>query len=305
MALPQPTDSEELREEHDLEYDVILLMERRLPRYVVNCFRAAGYDDIQVVASMDTSDREMNSISIIEKYIEGKFKHIPEMLPPSVSLEAAPTPFEFPPGHRIRICNFVKEVKQLFTSSHHYTLASTKQLREQPISTTCKKLKIMPHSVHKAPLTTDEVSCQIHTSITAWVKWQKLTFLRTLQEGKNYSIVVKSNGNDQVSAFVKCCICHTPVRLQQLNQHYQLSNWTRHIKKCASNAMTASKQTKLTLTKISSSTASPTTQSASDVSSEPPQSSSNVSTIDDPSANQGNPQFFCQAPPLLQKEGQN
>ena len=79
------------------------------------------------------------------------------MLPPSVSLEAAPTPFEFPPGHLIRICNFVKEVKQLLPSSHHYTPASTKQLREQPIST--KKLKIMPHSVQKAPLTTDEVSC--------------------------------------------------------------------------------------------------------------------------------------------------
>lgn len=314
MALPMPTDSEEhnckevSKEEYDMEYDVISLMERRLPRYVVNCFRAAGYDEIQVVASMDTSDREMNSISIIEKYIEGKFKHNPDMLPPTMSLGAHPTPFEFPPGHRIRICNFVKEVKQLLSSSLHYTSASLKQPQEQPRPT--KKLKLLPHSVEKAPHTSSEVSCQIHMSIATWVKQQKLNCLNTLQEGKHYFVVVKNDGNDQVSAFVKCCICHTSVRLQQLNQHYQLSNWTRHIKRCASNATIDSKQTKLLLPKTSSSAAklpTPTIQpvSVDDVISEPPQSSSNVSTIDDNSTNQKNLQVFRQAPPLLQKEGQN
>ena len=301
-----PLDSEQPKEE---EYDVISLMEKRLPRYVVNCFRAAGYDEIQVVASMDTSDREMNSISKIEKYIEERFKHIPDMLPPSMSLQVDATPFEFPPGHRIRICNFVEEVKQLFRSSHHYTPASTKQP-----SRPAKKSKLMSYSVEEAPapLTNDEVSCKIHRSITTWVKRQKLTFLRNLQEGKHYSIVVRNDTNAQVSAFVKCCICHTSVRLHQLNKHYQLSNWTRHIKNCASDVTIDSKQTKLLLPKISSSAAklsSPTTStqsvSANDVISEPPQSSSNVSTIDEGSANQGNLQVFCLAPPLLQKEGQN
>ena len=296
-----PLESEQPKEE---EYDVISLMERRLPRYVVNCFRAAGYDEIQIVASMDTSDREMNSISKIEKYIEERFKHIPDMLPPSMSLEVNAGPFEFPPGHRIRICNFVEEVKQLFMSSHNYTLASTKQP-----SRPAKKSKLMPHS--HAPLTADEVSCQIHKSITTWVKRQRLTFLRTLQEGKHYSVIVRNDSNDQVSAFVKCCICHTSVRMHQLNQHYQLSNWTRHIKKCASDATIDSKQTKLLLPKISLSAAklsSPTTStqsvSANEVITEPPQSSSNVSMINE-TANQGNPQVFCLAPPLLQKEGPN
>ena len=56
---------------------------------------------------MDTSDKEHNSIDKIEKFIQLKYansaKHNPFPSPP----------FEFPPGHRIRICNFVKEVKKL------------------------------------------------------------------------------------------------------------------------------------------------------------------------------------------------
>ena len=67
--------------------------------------------------------------------------------------------------------------------------------------------------------------------------------------------------------------------------------------------MTKSKQTKPTLTKISSSTASPITQSVNDVISEPPQSSSNVSTIDDPSANQGNPRIFLPSSSFIAEGG--
>ena len=34
-----------------LEVDVNLLMQERLPRYVVNCLQAAGYDELEVIAS--------------------------------------------------------------------------------------------------------------------------------------------------------------------------------------------------------------------------------------------------------------
>ena len=48
--------------------DVNVLMQEQLPRYVVNCFQAAGYDELEVIASMDTTEGETNSISKIEKY---------------------------------------------------------------------------------------------------------------------------------------------------------------------------------------------------------------------------------------------
>ena len=35
-----------------LEVDVNLLMQQRLPRYVVNCLQAAGYDELEVIASI-------------------------------------------------------------------------------------------------------------------------------------------------------------------------------------------------------------------------------------------------------------
>ena len=72
------------------------------------------------------------------------------MLPPSMSLEKDPTPFEFPPRHCIHICNFVKEVKQLFMSSDHNTPASMIQPREHSRPT--KKSAVMPHSIEKLHL---------------------------------------------------------------------------------------------------------------------------------------------------------
>ena len=84
----------------------------------------------------------------------------------------------------------------------------------------------------------------------------------------------------------------------------------QHIKKCASNAPTDLKQTKL-LPKVSSSAAklpSPTTQSvfANDLISEPPprvQCPSNVSITDDNSTNQKNLQVFWQDPPYFRRSG--
>ncbi len=87
--------------------DVVILMKQRLPEYIVNCFMSSGYDEMEVISTMDTSDKEHNSIDKIEKFIQRKYANSAEHNPfPSPALE-------FLPGHRIRICNFVKEVKEL------------------------------------------------------------------------------------------------------------------------------------------------------------------------------------------------
>lgn len=49
-----------------LEVDVNLLMQKQLPR--INCLQATGYDELEVIASMDTNEGEVSSISKIKKY---------------------------------------------------------------------------------------------------------------------------------------------------------------------------------------------------------------------------------------------
>ena len=56
-------------------------MKAKLPEHVVNCLISEGYDDLEVVCSMDTSETEGNSISTIENFIQRKYanctKHNP------------------------------------------------------------------------------------------------------------------------------------------------------------------------------------------------------------------------------------
>ena len=55
------------------EVDVLSLMEKQLPRYVAKCLKAAGFDEIEVIASMHVTEGEASSIS---KIIEGRHKAI-------------------------------------------------------------------------------------------------------------------------------------------------------------------------------------------------------------------------------------
>ena len=113
-----PTSVDEPRGEHSSDQEaeqgssnvtcgVVTLMKQRLPEYIVNCFISSGYDEMEVISTMDTSDKEHNSIDKIEKFIQRKYAN-------SAAHNPFPSPtFEFPPGHRIRICNFVKEVERV------------------------------------------------------------------------------------------------------------------------------------------------------------------------------------------------
>ena len=216
-----------------LKVDVLSLMEKRLPRYVVNCFQAAGFGEIEVIASMDVSESEANSISKIEEYIQRRHKSNPEMLPPCCSPEPINSlPFEFPPGHRIRICKFVHEVKQIYKNKHSSLKpASTKHAGSV---TTAKKAKLIEQPVDQVPLSVDEVNCQVHESIDDWIRKQKLMYLSSLKEGKHYSVTVNNRNNGQIAVAVHCTMCRTSIHLHPQSNHFQISNWTRHTKKCAS-----------------------------------------------------------------------
>lgn len=53
--------------------DVVTLMKQRLPEYIVNCFMSSGYDEMEVISTMDISDKEHNSIDNIEKFIQRQY----------------------------------------------------------------------------------------------------------------------------------------------------------------------------------------------------------------------------------------
>ena len=217
------------------EIDVIPLMQRRLPKYVANCLQAAGYDEQEVIATMDTSEGEKNSISKIEKYIEIHHKINPDMLPNSLSsLPSSITalPFEFPPGHRIRICNFVQEVKQACRNT-----VSTINNRSSTIIAQTK---------NQITLSADEINSQVCENITKWIKQQKKITLNSLKNGKHYSVDVNETSKGHFSVHIRCILCHTSIRLQQFkgSTRYQISNWCRHVKMCPINN-TNCKQKKL------------------------------------------------------------
>jgi len=66
------------------------------------------YNEMEVISAMDTSESEDNSINKSEKFIQCKNEN-------SAKHHLFPSPaFEFPPGHKIWIFNFVnKEVERI------------------------------------------------------------------------------------------------------------------------------------------------------------------------------------------------
>jgi len=118
----------------------------------MNCLQAAGYDDLEVIASMDVAEGEKSScISKIEEFIEK------QCLPPQYPSESVNSiPFEFPPGHRVRICNFVHKVKQLYKTPASKGIKSSAMLR---------KAKPTDQELIQVSLSVDEVTLQVLESI--------------------------------------------------------------------------------------------------------------------------------------------
>ena len=76
MDEPEPEDKPEdgnqggQPEPQPQSFNVVEFMKEKLPPYIVRCFLAAGFDTIEVIASMDVSENPENSISVIESFIE-------------------------------------------------------------------------------------------------------------------------------------------------------------------------------------------------------------------------------------------
>jgi len=246
------------------EDDLLALMKQKLPSYVMKCFLAAGFDSEEAIVSMNTNIQEKeNSIKVMEQYIEKRFSHDPTMHSEfSFSLGV---PFEFPPGHVLRICSFVKEVKQNHNRKVSPIFNSTVQPLQMSVSPEeqtmdscsrkrtiannleslgsgrdCKQLRVcidVPANT-ELPIESETQSMeqrQVQSSINYWIETHQVELFRGLNKDHYCIKVVKSSATPTV--YVKCLLCHTSIKLQpkatkKKGLHYGISNWTKHVTPC-------------------------------------------------------------------------
>ena len=164
-------------------------MRDKLPPYVVECFMVSGFDDIDAIVEMNTSDGPKNSITIIESYIDKRKSDLPNCMGPK---HLPHLPFEFPPGHHIRIQKFITEIKNKYRKRK---IESLPALREPPLASKhkSKKRKLeadkSDDSDSNIPSTTNEIRRKLNN-------WSKTNYAGNVRENEHYTINVSRNPID-------------------------------------------------------------------------------------------------------------
>ena len=237
------------------ENTVLILMKKKLPKYIVKCLQAAGYDELETISNMDISDCPGNSISKVENYIDRKFSGNLEYVHDSSMLSS---PFEFPPGHRDRICHFVCEIRNIDCGKDVKSKEVTKKRKDHAIKHSSIK-RPKTEAVEDTEINVVTISRHVRSSITRWVQQQTNPALKKLTENEHYRLSVspdiKIPGLFLVS--MVCLVCNNVIALHQRDKSnrsspFIISNWTRHGKNCyiaAHEAATASEKTQSNLDK--------------------------------------------------------
>ena len=204
-----------------------------LPPYIVECFSVSGFDDIDAIAEMCTDDGPKNSVSVIESFIDKRKANHPKCMGPHQSPN---DPFEFLPGHRLRIQKFINDVK-----CRSGVKNSTRQIR---VKTKKRKVETTYHDMDDGdiPTATDKIRKKV-------TKWSENNRDSVLQENVHYTILVKCNALDasKLAAYIRCH-CGKALMIQRKSdgsRPWQLSNWTKHYKQCNYKKGAAGKQDKL------------------------------------------------------------
>ena len=191
-------------------------LKAKLPVYVVNCFLISGFDTQDVVATMDVSNQPGNSIEQIEQFItENKLYQDPKYVDEMIYHEK----FAFPPGHRLRIVQFVTRLRDDLANVKH-----KKGYRRRSYGP-MKKLDM------------DTVSTNLQRQLISWARKQDDNeYLKLLQEHKHYVINVMELGDTEetkrLKATIMCLLCNKVVLLYGKDRSFMLSNYTKHIKSC-------------------------------------------------------------------------
>ncbi len=217
------------------EIDFLSSMREKLPNYVVNCMLASGFDVPEVVCSMDVTDKPGNSIEHIEQFIAKNFAdqdgYSNTYMQASSSLSCR---FVFPPGHRMRIANFVLAVKKQMDAPK---LAAKAPKRAKSIMKSKSTRSAMMSDSDIDTESIASVTKQVRKNIAMWIRKQRSKHLQDLKENAHFAIFVSyvRKSND-LSVSVKCIPCNSRIQLQRSavkTSTFAVSNWTRHIKKCS------------------------------------------------------------------------
>ena len=91
--------------------ELLSLIKEKLSGYIQKCFLASGLDTEESIAYMD-----VHSVKTMKPFVLKQFSHDPskhsKFLPTSSG-----SSFEFPPGHKVLILRFIKQVKEIIISS--------------------------------------------------------------------------------------------------------------------------------------------------------------------------------------------
>ena len=83
-------------------------LERKLPKYIVECFKVTGFDTPIAISKMRVVG-EKNSIKDMEGYIEKRKEFLQNCMGPNM---APCLPFDFPPGHVITIVSTILDLQK-------------------------------------------------------------------------------------------------------------------------------------------------------------------------------------------------
>ena len=80
-------------------------LERKLPKYIVECFKVTGFDTPIAISKMRVVG-EKNSIKDLEEYIEKWKEFLQNCMGPNMA------PFQFPPSHIITIVSTILDFQK-------------------------------------------------------------------------------------------------------------------------------------------------------------------------------------------------
>ena len=166
-------------------------MKERLPSYAVKCFLAAGYDAPDVISSMNITEEWDNSTEVTEKFIDQHYRGHEEYYNNPI---LPSHPFVFPPGHKIRIRNFVSEVKRLCFPTK---ITKQKKRGQQAFSNSTyppsKSPRIAEEDIQSEPApSVSKVTNQIRGSISRWVKAQSCDMFNQLKENQPLFLITRN-----------------------------------------------------------------------------------------------------------------
>ena len=216
-------------------------MKQTLPKYAVNCFIYAGYDNIPAITQMITAEGPQNSLDQIEKFILKLYLNDKSCYPPTVtengnlSSDFKPK-FVFLPGHRVLITSFINGIK----GKHMLKCKDAKKRVTKDQMASAKKVKVdQPSSSDSCNL--ESIFDDVRKRIMKWQRKQDCDKILELREHKHYSVHCQLDTSNQLDVFVSCEMCNKKYKLNDKmeacgNTVIMISNWTSHIKKCIANA---------------------------------------------------------------------